>query len=201
MSYFQRYKRFSKLIPTIIKKTVMKSNNILLAGGIVLVLSFSSCMPEKEDVKEIKEHIQPITTSGYLDLSSGQLVYVPAYSQIHSVFPNTSDSRINLAVTLSIRNTDMNHPIIIKSVSYYGDDGILLKEYIEAPFILSKMASISFNISRLDVSGGIGANFIVEWGAEQTVTEPYIQAIMIGAEGNRGFSWRNPGYVINDITN
>ena len=179
----------------------MKSYNILLAGGIILLLSFSSCKPEKEDVKEIKEHIQPITTSGYLDLSSGQLVYVPAYSEIHSVFPNASDSRINLAVTLSIRNTDMNHPIIIKSVSYYGDDGTFLKEYIETPLSLSKMASISFNISRLDVSGGIGANFIVEWGAEQTVTEPYIQAIMIGAEGNKGISWRNPGYIINEITN
>ena len=178
----------------------MKLYNILLFGGIILVLSFSSCMPEKEDVKEIKEHIQPIATSGHLDLSNGQLVYVPAYSQIHSVHSSEEDSRINLAVTLSIRNTDMENSIIIKSVSYFGDDGALLKEYIEKPFSLSKMASVSFNISRLDVSGGIGANFIVEWGAEQTITEPYIQAIMIGAEGNRGISWRNPGYVINEIS-
>ena len=179
----------------------MKSYKIYLSAGFILVLLFSSCLPEKEEVKEIPEHIQPIAATGYLDLSDGQLVYVPAYSQIHSVFPNTSDSRISLAVTLSIRNTDINNPIIIKSVSYYGDDGTLLKEYIETPFRLSKMASVSYNISRSDVSGGIGANFIVEWGATQIVTEPYIQAIIIGAEGNRGFSWRNPGYIIKEITN
>ena len=179
----------------------MKSYNIFLSAGFILVLLFSSCIPEKEEVKEVPQHIQPIAATGYLDLSDGQMVYVPAYSQIYSVFPNTSDSRINLSVTLSIRNTDINNPIIIKSVSYYGDDGALLKEYIETPFNLSRMASVSYNISRTDVSGGIGANFIVEWGAKQTVTEPYIQAIIIGADGNRGFAWRNPAYIIKEITN
>ncbi len=178
----------------------MRSYKTLLSAGFILVLLFSSCIPEKEEVKEIPEHIQPIAASGDLDLSTGQMVYVPAYSQIYSVFSNTDDGRINLAVTLSIRNTDINNPIIIKSVSYYGDDGTLLKEYIEIPFRLSKMASVSYNISRTDVSGGIGANFIVKWGAEQTVTEPYIQAIIIGADGNRGYSWRNPGYVIKEIS-
>ena len=179
----------------------MKSHKLFSIGWIIFVLLFSSCMPEKEELKEILEHIQPIASSGDLDISNGQLVYVPAYSQIYSVFPNARDARINIAVTLSIRNTDMNNPIIIKSVSYYGDDGTLLKEYVETPFRLSKMASVSYNISMADVSGGVGANFIVEWGAKKSVTEPYIQAIMIGADGNRGFSWRNPGYIIKEITN
>jgi len=178
----------------------MKSHNILLAGWIILVLFLSSCIHEKEEVKEIPKHIQPIAASGDLDLSTGQMVYVPAYSQIYSVFSNSSDARINLAVTLSIRNTDMNNSIIIKSVSYYGDDGTLLKKYVEKPFRLSQMASVSYNISLTDVSGGIGANFIVEWGAKHSVTEPYIQAIMIGPHGNQGFSWRNPGYVIKEIS-
>ena len=179
----------------------MKSYKIFLSAWFILVLIFSSCMPEKEEeVKEIPEHIQPIAAMGDLDLSNGQMVYVPAYSQIYSVFPNTSDTRINLAVTLSIRNTDMNNPIIIKSVSYYGDDGTLFKEYVETPFRLSQMASVSYNISRTDVGGGIGANFIVGWGAKQSVTEPYIQAIMIGIHGSQGFSWRNPGYVIKEIS-
>ena len=178
----------------------MKLYKILLSAGFILLLGFSSCMPQEEEVKEIQKHIQPISVTGDLDLSNGQMIYVPAYSQIYSVFSNTDDGRINLAVTLSIRNTDMNNPIIIKSVSYYGDNGTLLKEYVETPFRLSKMASVSYNISRTDVSGGIGANFIVKWGAEQTVTEPYIQAIIIGADGNRGFSWRNPGYVIKKIS-
>ena len=184
----------------------MKSYKILFTAGFILVLFSLSCNPEKEETKETKEtkelpqHIQPITTLGDLDISVGQLVYVPAYSQIHSVYSGTEDSRINIAVTLSIRNTDIENPIIIKSVSYYNDDGTLLKEYVETPFQLAKMASASFNISQTDISGGIGANFIVEWGANQSVIEPYIQAIMLGAHGTHGFSWRNPGYVIKEIS-
>jgi Protein of unknown function (DUF3124) len=160
-----------------------------------------SCIPENEEIKELPQHIQPIAASGDLDFSNGQKIYVPAYSQIHSVYSSNEESRINFAVTLSIRNTDIDNPIFIKSVSYYGDDGTLLKEYVETPFQLSKMASVSFNISQSDISGGIGANFIVEWGANQAVIEPYIQAIMLGVQGTHSFSWRNPGYVIKEIKN
>jgi len=179
----------------------MKSSKILFIGLIILNVLFLSCMTKEEEVKEPPKHIQPIAVTGDLDVSIGQLVYVPAYSQIHSVYSITKDGRINLAVTLSIRNTDMDNVIIIKSVTYYGEDGTLLKEYVENPFRLSRMASVSFNISKEDIKGGIGANFIVEWGAEQSVTEPYIQAIMIGSHSNQGFSWQNPGYVIKEIMN
>ena len=178
----------------------MKSIKLLFVSFILAWFSFS-CMPGKEEIKEIPKHIQPIATTGNLDFSNGQMVYVPAYSQIHSVYSSAEDSRINLAVTLSIRNTDIDNSIFIKSISYYGDDGTLLKEYVETPFQLSNMASVSFNISQSDISGGIGANFIVEWGANQSVIEPYIQAIMLGTQGTQGFSWRNPGYVIKEISN
>ena len=178
----------------------MKSSKILFAGLIIINVFFLSCITKEKEVEEAPKHIQPIAATGDLDLSIGQLVYAPAYSQIHSVFSDDEDERINLAVTLSIRNTDMNNVIIIKSVTYYGDDGKLLKEYVEKPFRLSRMASVSFNISREDIRGGIGANFIIEWGAEQSVTEPYIQTIMLGYHGTQGFSWRNPGYVIKKIT-
>ena len=177
----------------------MKLSKLLFSGWIIINMFFLSCATKNEEVKEIPKHIQTISTTEDLDISTGQMVYVPAYSQIHSVFTNKTDARINLAVTLSIRNTDINNPIIIKSVSYYGDDGTMLKEYVETPFQLTKMASVSFNINQTDVRGGIGANFIVEWGAKQSVTEPYIQAIMIGLHSTQGFSWRNPGYVIKEI--
>ena len=167
---------------------------ILLAAGIMFVLF--SCAPEKEEAKVAQPHIQPILASGDLDFSIGQTVYVPAYSQIHSVYFGREDSRINFAVTLSIRNTDINIPIIVKSVKYYGNDGTFLREYVETPFQLSPMASTAYNIVQADESGGIGANFIVEWGAKETVHEPYIEAIMLGAHGNHGYAWRSPGHVI-----
>ena len=172
---------------------------MLVSAWIILALFLLSCAPEKEEEKVTQQHIQPIATTGDLDFSTGQMVYVPAYSQIHSVYSSREGSLINFAVTLSIRNTDFDQPIIIKSVTYYDNDGTLLKEYVETPFQLSPMASVSFNISQDDESGGIGANFIVKWGAEQSVHEAYIEAIMIGAFGTTGFAWRSPGHVIKEI--
>ncbi len=171
----------------------------LLLVWLIPVLFLLSCNPEKEEPKQLPQHIQTITTTGNLDISVGQMVYVPAYSQIHSFYSGGKDQMINVAVTLSIRNTDLEHPIIIKSVTYYDNDGVFLKEYVETPLKLSKMASISFNIKLFDISGGVGANFIVEWGAEEEVYEPYIEAIMIGAQGTHGFAWRSPAYVIKEI--
>ncbi len=112
-----------------------------LPAYIILVWFSLSCIPGKEEMKEIPQHIQPIAASGDLDFSNCQKVYVPAYSQIHSVYSSNEESRINFAVTFSIRNTDIDNPIFIKSVSYYGDDGSLLKEFVETPFRISKMAS------------------------------------------------------------
>jgi len=177
----------------------MNLPKILLAVWIILALFLLSCAPEKEEENVIPQHIQPISGISDLDFSTGEIVYVPAYSQIHSVYTSREGSLINFAVTLSIRNTDFDHPIIIKSVTYYDNDGTLLKEYVETPFQLSPMASVSFNINQDDESGGIGANFIVKWGAEQSVHEAYIEAIMIGAFGNNGFAWRSPGYVLKEI--
>ena len=171
----------------------------LLFTWIVLAFFLLSCNPEKEESKELPQHIQTITTTGDLDISVGQIVYVPAYSQIYSVYSGGKDQMINFAVTLSIRNTDLQHPIIVKSVSYYDNDGTLLKEYVDKPFQLSKMASVSFNIQQSDESGGIGANFIVKWGAEEEVYEPCIEAVMLGAHGTHGFAWRSPAYIIKEI--
>ena len=73
------------------------------------------------------------------------------------------------------------------------------KEYVETPFKLSNMAFVSFNVKRSNENGGLGANFIIKWGAEQEVYEPYIEAVMIGAQGSHGFAWRSPAYVIKEI--
>ena len=53
-------------------------------------------------------------------LSNGQMIYVPAYSHIYS---GNREVPFLLAVTLSIRNIDINHPITIQSVDYYGNRG------------------------------------------------------------------------------
>ena len=49
--------------------------------------------------------------------------------------------------------------------------------------------------------GGLGANFIVEWVAQTEVSEPVIEAIMIGSSFQQGISWISPGKVIKNQNN
>jgi hypothetical protein len=42
----------------------------------------------------------------------------------------------------------------------------------------------------------LGANFIVEWVASTEVSEPIVEAIMIGTDFQQGISFTSPGKVI-----
>lgn len=62
--------------------------------------------------------------------------------------------------------------------------------------LLKPLGSTAFVVSEIDKTGGSGANFIVEWVAEENVSEPIVQAVMIGAEGGQGISFVSPRRVI-----
>jgi hypothetical protein len=40
---------------------------------------------------------------------------------------------------------------------------------------------------------GTGANFIVEWTADGRITDPLIEAVMVGTLGAQGFSFTSRG--------
>ena len=44
-----------------------------------------------------------------------------------------------------------------------------------------------------DVRGGAGANFLVEWAADGPITEPAIEAVMIGTSGTTSYSFVSQG--------
>lgn len=123
----------------------------------------------------------------------GQTIYVPVYSHIYY---EDQQRILYLAATLSIRNTDLAKPMIITSVRYYDTGGKLVKQYLPRPVQLGGLASTDFVIDLRDTSGGSGANFIVEWVAETEISEPVVEAVMIGTESNRGISFISPGRVI-----
>ncbi len=128
-----------------------------------------------------------------LDLVTGQLVFVPAYSDIYT----SGDGRtIDLAITLSVNNTDLTYPIIVTAIRYYDTDGNLVRDYVEEPLRLPAMASTHVIIDPTDETGGVGANFLVEWGAEHVVHEPVIEAVMVNTASQQGLSLITPGRVI-----
>jgi hypothetical protein len=144
--------------------------------------------------------VQPLATlSGAdmvdLNIVTGQLVFVPAYSEI---FYGDASRTLPLTTTLAIHNTDPDDAIIIKSVRYFDTDGNLVQEYIEQPAQLKPMATIGFVIESKNTTGGWGANFLVEWGAEKPVYEPVIEAVMVSQQGVEGVSFISPGRVVSE---
>ena len=126
--------------------------------------------------------------------SMGQTIYVPVYSRIHYV---NGKRYYDMAVTLSIRNTDAAKPIMITAVKYYDSAGKLVRQYIKEPVRLAPMASTEFFVGQQDTTGGIGANFIVEWHTDEASSAPVVESVMIGTAGTQqGISFVSPGRVI-----
>lgn len=130
-----------------------------------------------------------------LNAAEGQTVYVPAYSHVYH-----RDGRPHLlTVTLSVRNTSRDKDIRVESVEYYDTKGGLVKSYLEKPLRLKPLATAEFLVERDDTSGGSGANFLVEWSADEPVSHALIEAIMIDTSGNQGISFARKGEVISEI--
>lgn len=127
--------------------------------------------------------------------SKGQIVYVPAYS---NVFYGDKGRAFSLTTTLSIRNTEQNYPITILSVKYYDSNGKLVKQYLEEPLKLDPLSSTHFLVNESDLSGGDGPCFIIKWKSSQMVTWPIMETIMIGAGSTQGISFLATGRVIRD---
>ena len=126
-------------------------------------------------------------------LRIGEVIYVPVYSHI---FQGDKASKQPLSSTLVIHNVDPSKPIQVTSVRYYDHSGAEIKEYIDEPRMLGPFASANFVVDLGEDRGGVGANFIVEWQAEQTLVSPIVQAIMSGGTGTQGLSFVTQGKVI-----
>ncbi len=127
------------------------------------------------------------------EISSGQVVYVPAYSHIYI---GNAERPFFLTVTLSIRNVNRKRPVTITLVDYYETQGELVRKYIDKPVILKPLESLRYVIPEKNKEGGSGANFIVEWYSETPVNAPIIETIMISARSQQGMSFTSRGRVI-----
>ena len=130
-----------------------------------------------------------------IQLSMGQSVYVSIYSHIYS---GIKARPFDLVAILSIRNTDIDQPVMIVAVKYYDTEGKLLKEYLDEPLELKALASTRYIIKENDKAGGSGANFIVKWKSNKKVTPPIIEAVMIGTHSGQGISFVSRGQVIEE---
>ncbi|MBE9156300.1 DUF3124 domain-containing protein [Nodosilinea sp. LEGE 06152] len=126
----------------------------------------------------------------------GQTLYVPVYSEIVDANP---ERRFQLTVTLSLRNTDRDQPIVITTLDYYNSGGDRVIAYLDQPIQLAPLASTEVVIDRSDVAGGVGANFIVQWQSAAAVSDPVIEAVMISSASQQGMSFVSPARVIETL--
>jgi len=169
---------------------VLKITVVLLG---IFLTSCGAQEGERHAVSPPASGVEPVSADG--DQIVGQTIYVPIYSHIYTGNKNRT---INLAATLSIRNTDAQHSIQLASARYYGSNGQLLKEYVPRALRLAPMASTDFVVEEYDTSGGAGANFIVEWTASMEVTAPVVEAVMISTASQQGISFVSAGRVLKD---
>jgi len=176
----------------------------LLSYAAVAVIVLTSCTSQEKpsqsvaDIDRVNPSVKVVTLDKNFKIVMGQTIYVPAYSYIYHYDRQES---YNLTATLSIRNIDLTNPIIITSVRYNNSAGNLVRKYLERPTQLAALASTNFVVDSSDNSGGLGANFIVEWVAQTEVAQPIIETIMIGSSLQQGISWISPGKVIKSQNN
>ena len=98
---------------------------------------------------------------------------------------------------LSVRNTDMTAPLYLSTVHYYDTNGKLSKKYVDQLIRLEPLQTIEFLVERHDITGGSGANFILEWRATDAgVQAPFIEAVMVGRSGTNAISFVSPGRTL-----
>lgn len=120
-------------------------------------------------------------------------VYVPDYAHIYH---GSARDRYALTTTLSIRNTDPDRSITVRSVRYYNTEGELARRFLENPRRLDPLGTMDFVVAEHDTSGGSGANFLVEWSAGEPVSEPVIESVMISTRLGQGLSFTSRGVPI-----
>lgn len=144
---------------------------------------------------EINRPVQERSPASFdpVNVSLGQLVYVPVYSHIYQ---QDRKKTFNLTATLSIRNADPFRSLVISEVTYYDSGGQLIQNYVGEPVELGPLASTSYVIEERDLRGGTGANFIVSWQAGEAVYPPVIEAVMISTSQQQGISFLSVGRVL-----
>lgn len=105
---------------------------------------------------------------------------------------------MNLATTLSTRNTSPDASLILPAIDYYDSQGERVRTYLDTARVLEPLASIHVVVDTNDIRGGVGVTFIMRWHAEQPVPPPVVEAVMITGTNTQGISFRSTARVLHE---
>ena len=122
--------------------------NVLFIISILLLFSLIGCQQQYKGSKtenESKDIDDKFKFTYLIEEDTlvfyGELIYVPIYSEIYY---GDAGKTIDLAITLSIHNTDLNHSLMVKSVNYHNKKGKLIRN---DTLLRKKMIAIIFSSS------------------------------------------------------
>src|SRR3954454_20159911 len=88
------------------------------------------------------ERLQP-ASEGNPSSTEGTIVYVPVYSSLY-LGVSTRGQTVDLAATVSVRNTSSLHPITLEWVRYYDSLGKRVRDYLDKPSVLPPLGAVEF---------------------------------------------------------
>jgi hypothetical protein len=137
----------------------------------------------------------PVQGAEPVSWSTGQTIYVPAYSHIYM---GDREKQFYLTVTVSIRNSDPATPITVTGVDYLNSSGLLVKRFLKVPVLIRPYASLRYVVNESDNTGGSGASFVVTWKSVAKVSQPIVESVMIGTGMQQGISFTSRGQVVRE---
>jgi len=166
---------------------------------LLLLVAFMSCKNQESRMENstppnsFNPETLKIPDAGVRKLR-GQVLYMPVYSNI----PFLEKKLYDISAFLAIHNTDLEKQIKVTKVDFFNTDGKLIKSFVSSPQQINPLATMIFSVPQKDQSG-TGANFLVEWMADQPVNEPLIESIMKDLSGNKGLAFLSYGRVVREI--
>jgi uncharacterized protein DUF3124 len=176
-------------------KTMNRCRLIGWTIAAVLTVSYGLSLP----VPFAADGNRPLTAvalageAGGSAMPQGELIYVPVYS---SIFYEDGNQKLKLDTTLAIHNINYDRKITVTRADYYNSEGKLVKKYLEKPVVLMPLQATSMVLAGTKAPGGMAANFLVEWQADQEVNSPVVEALMVNASSNLGVSFTSFGKVL-----
>lgn len=170
-----------------------KARQGILLFTLITCSLLSACTDEIKEKEYLPSEHYHLTEKVFSELTFQQEVYVPIYSDIYIY---SGDKTFPLTATLSVRNTSRTDTVFVESVDYYDSIGNLTKEYLSDPIFIKPLETVEFVVRSRENQGGVGANFMVKWGAGSDRMNPVIQAVMIGDSNQQGISFVTEGVVV-----
>ena len=112
--------------------------------------------------------------------------YLSVYSQIYSISEHKTH---NLTAQVSMRNTSDRDSIYLLKAEYFDTSGQRVRTYFDHPIYLAPLETVEIIIDEIDVAGGTGSNFIIEWKTPNGCPEPLFEGVMNSTVGQQGLSF------------